>query len=93
MFRSKDTLAFLQLGKFYLRGQPKFGQLPVIVELLIFPPDKRKRDIDNLAKCACDLLMYSGIIDDDFQIQRLLIERSHVIKDGLIKITVSEYLK
>ena len=38
---------------------------PVFVKLQIWPPDKRKRDQDNLLKATFDSLVKAGIILDD----------------------------
>jgi len=40
-----------------------------------YPPDKRRRDLDNLLKSLCDSLQHAGIYHDDNQIDRLYIER------------------
>lgn len=40
-----------------------------------YPPDKRKRDLDNLFKSVLDSIQHSGIYVDDSQIDKLSIER------------------
>lgn len=40
-----------------------------------FPPDKRRRDLDNLMKCLLDSLQYSEIYKDDSQIDCIYIKR------------------
>lgn len=45
----------------------------VSVSISILRPDNRKRDIDNLAKAAIDLLVNHKVIDDDRNIQQLTI--------------------
>jgi Holliday junction resolvase RusA-like endonuclease len=35
------------------------------MEFVFGPPDKRKRDLDNLLKAPIDLLVEHGVIDDD----------------------------
>lgn len=40
-----------------------------------FPPDKRKRDLDNLFKSVLDSIQHAGIYVDDSQIDKLSIER------------------
>lgn len=45
------------------------------VTCLLFPPDRRKRDIDNVLKSLLDALQHAGVYDDDSQIDRLEIAR------------------
>jgi Holliday junction resolvase RusA-like endonuclease len=45
----------------------------VSVEILIIKPDRRKRDLDNLAKSILDALVLNGVIDDDSLIQKILL--------------------
>lgn len=37
----------------------------VVMEVKGIYPDKRRRDLNNMAKLGCDVLMDAGIIDDD----------------------------
>lgn len=44
----------------------------VAVKVDLYPPDKRRRDIDNHAgKSLLDALEYSGLLEDDSQIKEL----------------------
>lgn len=49
-----------------------------------YPPDKRKRDIDNTNKCLFDSLSKSGVIGDDSQIKISLHADADVIKGGCV---------
>lgn len=62
------------------------------VTINVFPPDKRKRDLDNLLKCTLDSLQHAGIYHDDNQIDMLTIIRRHVDKNklGYLQIWISE---
>jgi len=48
-------------------------RLRVIVEA--FPPDKRRRDIDNIFKVLLDSLQYAKVYEDDSQIDYLCVQR------------------
>lgn len=48
---------------------------PVYVYMEITFPDKRKRDLDNMAKPVCDVLKLAGIYDDDSLIEFLVCRR------------------
>ena len=68
-------------------GRRLAGRLAVTIT--VNPPDKRKRDIDNLAKAPLDALTHAGLWLDDSQIDKLSIERGPVTKGGQIHITIS----
>lgn len=51
------------------RPEPVSG--PVSVSILLGRPDKRKRDLDGLAKAPLDLLVKHGVISDDSMVQSL----------------------
>jgi len=40
-----------------------------------YPPDRRKRDLDNLGKCIADSLQHARVYADDSQIDFLSFER------------------
>jgi crossover junction endodeoxyribonuclease RusA len=60
--------------------QPMSG--PLIVEVKIFPPDRRRRDIDNVQKALLDALQHGGAYLDDSQIVRLSIEKGLPVEGG-----------
>ena len=56
------------------------------VRILAFPPDKRKRDIDNILKPILDALVNYGAIQDDSMVDDLRIQRFEILKGGQIKV-------
>lgn len=64
------------------------GRLSVRIEA--YPPDRRKRDLDNLLKATLDALEQAGAYEDDSQIDDLRIIRKDVCKPGKLEITVEE---
>ena len=58
------------------------------VEIEAWPPDKRKRDLDNILKSLLDALTYAGIWEDDSQIDLLLTRRRQVIPDGRLDVRI-----
>jgi crossover junction endodeoxyribonuclease RusA len=60
------------------------------VTLTAYPPDRRRRDIDNLAKSVLDAMQHAGVYLDDSQIDRLTIIRAEVEKGGIIVAKVEE---
>jgi crossover junction endodeoxyribonuclease RusA len=69
-----------------LRLEPLVGRLAVQVE--IFPPDNRRRDIDNLQKALLDALQHGGAYGDDSQIVSLLIEKRDPIAGGMARVRI-----
>lgn len=58
------------------------------VAILCYPPDRRRRDLDNILKAALDALVFAGVMLDDSQIDRLAIERCAVQAPGRLEITL-----
>lgn len=74
-------------------GRPRFGDSTVAVMLEVFPPDHRKRDLDNVLKVLLDSLKISGVYDDDSQIIALLAVKKKVISGGLVEVLVCEAME
>lgn len=72
-----------QTGK---KPWPELGRLSV--SITVYPPDRRRRDIDNMPKAVLDLLTHGGVYGDDSQIDRLVIERGPVEKGGRVEVRV-----
>ena len=58
------------------------------VEMFAYPPDRRKRDLDNLVKPIFDSLTEYGLWDDDSQIDAFHIARGCIERGGRIHVTV-----
>lgn len=57
------------------------GELKLVID--IYPPDKRRRDIDNICKAVLDCLEHAKIYDNDYQISELILRRSAEINNCL----------
>lgn len=71
----------------YLVSEPVKGALEVQARL--FPPDRRRRDLDNVAKALLDALEHAGVYRDDYQVRRLLLERGAPIPGGKAEVCVA----
>lgn len=60
------------------------------VSLVLYPPDKRRRDIDNYSKALLDAMTHAGAWEDDSQIDELLVRRGEIRKDGAVEVFVDE---
>lgn len=65
---------------------------PLAVRLSLNPPDRRRRDIDNVQKPLLDALQHAGVYDDDSQIEWLLTERRGVLKGGAVSVVIASML-
>lgn len=63
---------------------------PVSVKIYLYPPDKRRRDVDNYAKAILDALVHAGVLVDDSQIDRLVLLRMPIEKPGKAIVKISE---
>lgn len=77
-------------AEFIKSGYEPLGSARLKIEIELYPPDKRIRDIDNVVKSTLDALCQAGIFDDDGQIDVLLVTRQSVIKWGAAKIILTK---
>ncbi len=69
-----------------LIGRRTMGNQRLMVIIRVFPPDRRKRDLDNLLKSSLDAIKYAGLFDDDEQIDRITIARGQEVAGGLLSV-------
>lgn len=63
------------------------------MEIEFYPPDRRRRDLDNLLKCVLDTLQHAGVYEDDSQIVKLTaIKHNPVPPDGLAFIRIQNHV-
>ena len=65
---------------------PIKGRVKVTVEF--YPPDRRRRDIDNLFKCLFDSLVAAGCIEDDSLIEELHAMKRAPMPGGLLFVRI-----
>ena len=58
------------------------------IEIQAFPPDKRRRDLDNILKALLDSITHAGIIEDDSQFDAIAIARRECLKPGRVEIKI-----
>jgi crossover junction endodeoxyribonuclease RusA len=61
------------------------------VHIIAHPPDRRRRDLDNLNKAILDSLVFSKVIEDDGLIDKLIIERGAVSAPGYVTVAISVF--
>jgi crossover junction endodeoxyribonuclease RusA len=62
----------------------------MLVEIILFPPDKRKRDVDNYNKALLDAITETGLWEDDSLIDQLFNYRGIVKKGGQAYIRITD---
>lgn len=60
----------------------------IAVDIWAYPPDKRKRDLDNLGKVLLDSLQAAGVFRDDSQVDDLRFRRGINMKPGKVIIKI-----
>ena len=63
------------------------------VSIDAYPPDNRRRDIDNINKALLDAIVAAEVIEDDGLIDALSIIRFDPTKDGRVEVRIREYGK
>jgi crossover junction endodeoxyribonuclease RusA len=63
------------------------GRLAVAID--VYPPDRRRRDLDNLHKGLLDSLQHGGVFRDDEQIDDLHIRRCGCIPGGMVRVRLT----
>jgi crossover junction endodeoxyribonuclease RusA len=64
-------------------------QSRLAVYALANPPDRRRRDLDNILKALLDGLTHGGVWGDDSQVDDLHIERGNVVANGQVTVVIS----
>lgn len=62
---SEKHLMFRNMVFVNSRFKEKVTKYPVSIEILLFAPDNRKRDLDNVNKVVLDSLVNAGVLTDD----------------------------
>ena len=65
-----------------LRLKPFPASARLRVSFVAYPPDRRRRDLDNLLKPLLDGLEHAGLFPDDGAVDRLSIERGSAVWPG-----------
>lgn len=63
---------------------------PVRVKIQLYPPDRRRRDLDNALKAPCDCLTKAGVWRDDSQVVELSIAKLDPTDPPAILIWIEE---
>ena len=76
----KDIAIGLKRGPYYTER--------LRVTVIANPPNRIRRDLDNLGKAACDAMAHVGLYRDDSQIDDWRVIRGEVVKGGELIVTM-----
>lgn len=91
-FIKKDGIAFRGAVANILENSGiKLGTAKrVKLTLEVYPPDRRKRDLDNIQKATLDALEHGGLFLNDSQVDTLITKRMEPTPPGGIDVTMEE---
>lgn len=85
---AQETSTSSQLSGNGPRKPPSGGRIALCMDA--FPPDRRRRDLDNIQKPVLDALEHAAVYEDDSQIDLLITRRREVTRPGRIEIQLDE---
>lgn len=83
-FRERVAATLAALGARPLEG-------PLAVEIELYPPDRRRRDLDNCLKSILDALEEGNAYHDDSQVVCLNATKCDPVRGGRLIVRVSEF--
>ena len=90
-YETKVSKDFKEFVIYYARSKKLTAFKPadrIFFKMLAFPPDNRRRDLDNLAKVVCDAMQDAKIYKDDCQIKRIFMEMMPKKEVGMVTVTL-----
>jgi len=60
------------------------------ISMVLFPPDNRKRDLDNTQKALLDAITHAGVYKDDSQLDQLYLYRGQVVLSGKVYVQLNQ---
>jgi crossover junction endodeoxyribonuclease RusA len=83
--RFRDNVAVLVA----CAGHPRFDS-PVRADVELFPPDNRKRDVDNLTKSLFDALEKAGMLSNDNIIKKYSVSMNEQVPNGMCIVRIQK---
>ncbi len=88
----RELVKALVLGHCVIHRSPVPIKDRLSVTIQAHPPDRRKRDLDNLFKSVLDSLQHAGVYEDDGQIDALMVTRFPLrTPEGGITVIVNKF--
>lgn len=74
-----------------LRRRPQAITHDIDIHVILYPPNRAKRDLDNFQKALFDAVTHAGVWADDIQIKRMVVEWGDVTCHGKAELTINEF--
>jgi crossover junction endodeoxyribonuclease RusA len=87
-FLSAKARAWHEEAGVVLRAQRRRYKGPVALYVMAYPPDRRRRDLDNLLKGVLDALVGAGVLKDDYQVAEIHVARRPPERPGKVRVVV-----
>ena len=84
----QKSVNFIWLAMKQDKRAVEFGKDRLRVTIFAYPPDNRRRDLDNLGKLLLDGLEKAGAYENDGQIDQLTYVRCWVEKPGRVEVVL-----
>lgn len=90
---SREARRYRMMAVSRLAGmKPLEGDLSLTAHF--YPPDRRRRDLDNVGgKCLIDSMMHAGLMRDDHQIKRIHLEMLEPMDGGKVFVVLETLVK
>jgi crossover junction endodeoxyribonuclease RusA len=85
----RAVCGLLAPGSGGIRKPPAGGRIALAMDA--FPPDRRRRDLDNLLKGTQDALEHAGVYEDDSLIDLLAVVRREPVPGGRLAIRIDGF--
>lgn len=73
------------------RGRKQFDG-PVEIKIVAHPPDRKRRDLDNLLKATLDAIGNAGVYKDDSQVKAIAMRWGRVLKGGCLHVEIRPFV-
>jgi len=90
-YMTKKAKEYKELVRYavYKAKSPKFGDgEQIAVGVVAYPPDNRKRDLDNIFKILGDSLQDAGVYQNDCQIKKIYMEMKPKADVGAVHVKI-----
>lgn len=93
VYLSKEYQKFIDAvsAEYKLRKEPLDAGDFYAVEIFVHPPDKRRRDLDNIVKPTLDALTRAGVWEDDCKVDAIRVVRDARARPAYIEVYVKSY--
>lgn len=86
---SREGRAYRERVMSLVRGSETVRK-DAVCTIVVHPPDRRRRDLDNVLKALLDALVHGGVLADDSLVKELRVSMGCVAAGGAVEVSVRE---